>query len=87
MAHLCYLGYHQTELGYHFIISSSEMVVQEIDIKSTGRGRKNTGSMLVGHTLNACPPPIQQFIPCMPSARLKVGGPAERMLKVRLSLS
>ena len=87
MAHLCYLGYNKREFGYNFIISSSEMVVQEIDIKSTGRGRKNTGLKLEGHFFNACPTPIQHFILCTPLARLKVGRPPERTLEARLALS
>jgi len=63
------------------------MVVQEIDITSTGRGRKNTGLVLCGHTLNACPPPILPGIARTPWTRPKVGGPADRALEARLSPS
>ena len=79
-AHLSYLDDNKSDAEDRFIISSAEVVVQEIDEKNIRTHRTFFLEVLLGHVLNACPPPIPPGIARTPFARPKVGGPAERAL-------
>lgn len=82
-AHLHDFGYHETEHGYHCIMSSTEVPVRNIGILTTGRGRTFTGSCAQACTCGACPPPIPPDIERNPRQRPALALLADHPLNAR----
>ena len=83
--HLSYLDDNKSDVSDKIITYSAGVVVQEIDEKNIRTHQTFFLQVLVGHALNACPPPIPPGTARTLWGRPKVGGLAERATEARLS--